>query len=264
MKRKKKIGIKEVKKFWDDQPCNVNHSKKKNLSKDYFREIEKKRYFVEKHIPKFANFKKYKNKNVLEIGCGIGTDGIQFIKNGANYTGVELSKNSLNIFQKRIKILGLSNLKTNLIISNCENLKNVPKLNYDLIYSFGVIHHTPNMKKAFKEIYKLSNKKTEIKIMLYAKNSYKNFMLNLTNYRYEAKKNCPIVNKLDKNDVERLIKNKFKILEISQDFIFPYQIKAYKNNIYKKIGHFDIMPSKIFNKLSKKIGEHLLIKLKKI
>ena len=186
------------------------------------------------------------------------------MKNGANYTGVELSENSLNIFRNRIKILGLSNLKSNLILSNCENLKNVPKLNYNLIYSFGVIHHTPNMKKAFEEIYKLSNKITEIKIMLYAKISYKNFMVDLTNYRYEAQKNCPIVNKLDRNDVEKLIKNKFKIIEISQDFIFPYQIKPYKNNIYKKIKHFDFMPSKIFNRLSKEIGEHLLIKLKKI
>jgi hypothetical protein len=170
----------------------------------------------------------------------------------------------LDIFRKRIKILGLSNLNSNLILSNCENLKNVPKLNYDLIYSFGVIHHTPNMKKAFEEIYKLSNKKTKIKIMLYAKNSYKNFILDITNYRYEAQKNCPIVYKLDISDVKKLVKNKFKILEIQQDFIFPYQIKPYKNNIYKKIEHFDCMPLKIFNKLSKKIGEHLLIKLKKI
>jgi len=264
MKRKSEREINKVKKYWDNQPCNINHSNKKFLSKDYFNEIEKKRYFVEGHIPYFANFKKYKNKNVLEIGCGIGTDGVQFLKNGANYTGVELSKNSLDIFKKRIQILGLSNLKSNLILSNCENLKNVPKLNYNLIYSFGVIHHTPNMKKAFEEIYKLSNKKTEIKIMLYAKNSYKNFMLDLTNYRYEAQKNCPIVHKLDRNDVEKLIKNKFKIIEISQDFIFPYQIKPYKNNIYKKIKHFDFMPSKIFNRLSKEIGENLLLKLKKI
>jgi len=263
MKRERE-NINLVKKYWNNQPCNINHSKKEFLSRDYFNEIEKKRYFIESHIPKFANFKKYKNKNVLEIGCGIGTDGVQFLKNGANYTGVELSKNSLDIFRERIKILGLSNLKSNLILSNCESLKNVPKLNYNLIYSFGVIHHTPNMKKAFEEIYKLSNKKTEIKIMLYAKNSYKNFMLDITNYRYEAQKNCPIVYKSDISDVKKLIKNKFKILEISQDFIFPYQIKPYKNNIYKKIEHFDCMPPIIFNKLSKKIGEHLLIKLKKI
>ena len=180
--------IKLIKKYWDNQPCNINHSKKKFLSKEYFNEVRKKRFFVEPHILDFADFKSFKNKKVLEIGCGIGTDGVEFIKHGANYTGVELSENSLNIFKKRIKILKLSHLKSNLILSSAENLKNVPKLNFDLIYSFGVIHHTPNMRKAFNEIYKISNKKTKIKIMLYAKNSYKNYMLDLTNYRYEAQK----------------------------------------------------------------------------
>jgi ubiquinone/menaquinone biosynthesis C-methylase UbiE len=254
----------KVKDYWNNQPCNIKHSKKKFLSKKYFNEVRKKRYFVESHIPKFADFKKYETKNVLEIGCGIGTDGIEFIKNGAKYTGVELSKKSLDIFSERIKVLNLTNKKNILIESSVENLTHVPKINYELIYSYGVIHHTPNMKKAFNEIYKIANKKTLIKIMLYAKYSYKNFMLDLTNYRYEAQKSCPVVYKVDQKDVEKIIKNKFKILEISQDFIFPYQIKPYKKNIYKKIKHFKYMPPKVFERLSKRIGEHLLIKLRKI
>ena len=108
-------SISKVKNYWDNQPCNVKHSKKKFLSKEYFNEVRKKRYFVETHIPKFADFTKYKNKNVLEIGCGIGTDGVEFIKNDANYTGVELSNYSLDIFRERIKVLKLSNKKSNLI-----------------------------------------------------------------------------------------------------------------------------------------------------
>ena len=183
----------QVRNYWNDQPCNINHSKKRFLSKEYFNEVRSKRYFVESHIPKFADFKKYKGKNVLEIGCGIGTDGIEFIKNGANYTGVDLSRSSLDIFSERIKVLKLNKKKNNLIEASAEDLTNVPKINYDLIYSFGVIHHTPNVKKAFNEIHKKADKNTLIKIMLYAKYSYKNFMLDLTNYRYEAQKSCPVV-----------------------------------------------------------------------
>jgi len=97
--------ISQVKNYWNDQPCNINHSKKKFLSKEYFNEVRNKRYFVEPHIPKFADFKNYKEKNVLEIGCGIGTDGTEFIKNGAKYTGVDLSRSSLDIFSERIKVL---------------------------------------------------------------------------------------------------------------------------------------------------------------
>ena len=100
--------------------------------------------------------------------------------------------------------------------------------------------------------------------MLYAKESYKNYMLDLTNFRYEAQKGCPIFYRVDVNDLKKLISKKFKIVSVKQDFIFPYQIKPYKKNIYKKIQHFKHMPPKIFNKLCEKLGEHLLINLKKI
>ena len=83
---------------------------------------------------------------------------------------------------------------------------------FDLIYSFGVLHHTPNMKKCFNEIHKLSSKKTVIKIMLYAKNSYKNYMLDLTNYRYEAQKGVVIAYKIDDDFLNKNIIQKFTIL----------------------------------------------------
>jgi len=260
------MKIQKVKLYWNKQPCNIKYSKKKFLSKNYFNEVKKKKYFVEKHIPNFAKFKKYKNKNVLEIGCGIGTDAIEFIRNGANYVGIDYSEKSIKILKKRIEIFNLEKFKPTLIVDNAESLNKVKKLkrSYDLIYSFGVIHHTPNMKKCFDAIYKICKKSTEIKIMLYAKNSYKNFLLNMSNYRYEAQKNCPIVFKVNEDDIKNLIKNKFKIVDIKQDFIFPYKIKSYKNNKYIKIKHFKIMPKNIFKTLEKNIGEHMLIRLKKI
>ena len=91
------------KKYWNKQPCNIKHSRKKFLSRAYFNEISKKRYFVESHIKEFANFQNYKNKNVLEIGFGIGTDAIEFLKSGAFYHGIELSDRSFDIAKKRIE-----------------------------------------------------------------------------------------------------------------------------------------------------------------
>ncbi len=97
----------KIKKYWNKKPCNVMHSRKKFLSREYFNEVRKKRYFVENHILKFAGFKNYKNKNVLEIGCGIGTDACEFIKNGAKYYGVEYSEKSLEITKQRTVVLNL-------------------------------------------------------------------------------------------------------------------------------------------------------------
>jgi hypothetical protein len=120
------------------------------------------------------------------------------------------------------------------------------------------------MKKAFNQIYEIADKNTEIKIMLYARNSYKKFLLNDTDYRYEAQKGCPVVHTVSDEDVNNLIKNKFKVVKKYQDFIFPYKIKPYKNNRYIKINHFRVMPKKIFNLLKNNIGEHMMLILKKI
>lgn len=261
---KKKLSL--VRKYWDKQPCNINHSTKTFLSRKYFNEVKKKKYFVENHIKKFANFKKYINKNILEIGCGIGTDAIEFIRNNNNYIGIDYSSKSINICKTRVARYNLEKCYPKFLVDNCETLKKVKnlKINFDLIYSFGVIHHTPNMKKCFDSIYAVANKKTEIKIMLYAKNSYKNFLINDSPYRYEAQKGCPVVYTVDDSDLEKLLGNKFKILYKEQDFIFPYKIKPYKSGKYQKIEHFKFMPKKIFKILEKNIGEHLLLTLKKI
>ena len=257
----------KISNYWDNRPCNIRHSFSEIYSKKFFNEIWEKRYFVQKHIKKFAEFKKYKNKNVLEIGFGIGTDAVEFIKNGANYIGIEFSKKSLEIAKKRIKILNLQKKNQKLIYGDAEKLSKYllnEKKNFDLIYSVGILHHTPNINKCLDEIYKISSKKTEIKILLYASNSYKNFIQNYSSYRYEAQKGAPLVNKYSYLDIEKMVNNKFKILSARQDFIFPYKIGKYKKNIYEKIDHFEVMPKKIFKQLEKNIGEHLLLNLKVI
>ena len=258
--------LQSIKNYWNKQPCNINHSKQKLFTKKYFDEVRKKKYFVENHILKFANFKKYNKKNVLEIGCGIGTDAMEFIKYGAKYIGVDYSDESIRICKRRAEVLNLIKKNPIFLVDNCEELKKVKKLKkkFHLRYSFGVLHHTENMKKAFDQIYEIADKSTEIKIMLYAKNSYKKFLLDMTNYRYEAQKGCPVVYTVSDDDVNNLIKKKFKIIEKYQDFIFPYRIAPYKNNKFIKINHFKAMPKKIFNLLQKNIGEHMMLKLRKI
>jgi 2-polyprenyl-3-methyl-5-hydroxy-6-metoxy-1,4-benzoquinol methylase len=92
--------VKDVKNYWNSRPCNIRHSKKEIGSKEYFNDVEHRKYFVEPHIPKFAEFEKWKGKKVLEIGCGIGTDSINFVKAGAKLTCVELSEKSLELCKK--------------------------------------------------------------------------------------------------------------------------------------------------------------------
>ena len=92
--------IEDVYNYWNKRPCNINHSNKELCSKEYFEEVTKRKYFVEPHIKNFASFEKYKDKYVLEIGCGIGTAAQSFIENGAIYYGCDLSDKSIEIAKK--------------------------------------------------------------------------------------------------------------------------------------------------------------------
>jgi 2-polyprenyl-3-methyl-5-hydroxy-6-metoxy-1,4-benzoquinol methylase len=91
------VSIGQVKDYWDRRPCNIRHSPKAVGTKEYFDEVEDRKYFVERHIPTFAQFERWRGKKVLEIGCGIGTDTINFARSGALVTAVELSEQSLGV-----------------------------------------------------------------------------------------------------------------------------------------------------------------------
>lgn len=74
----------------------------------YFQQVSSKRFFVEPHIRSFAQFETWSGKRVLEVGCGIGTDAAEFARAGADYTGIELSKASLELAQQRFSVEALT------------------------------------------------------------------------------------------------------------------------------------------------------------
>src|SRR5271169_3203224 len=102
-----KMPVSAVKKYWDDRPCNIRHSTKEIGTREYFEEVRQRKYFVEPHIPKFAEFERWRGKKVLEIGCGLGTTTIDFAQHGAHVTAVDLSENSLNLARKSAQVFGL-------------------------------------------------------------------------------------------------------------------------------------------------------------
>ena len=268
--------LKDVKNYWNNRPCNIRHSKKEIGSKEYFNDVEHRKYFVEYHIPKFAEFDKWKGKKVLEIGCGIGTDSINFVKAGAKLTCIELSEKSLELCKKRFEVFGLT---ADFYSGNAEELsKVVPIEEYDLIYSFGVIHHTPTPQNVFNEIKKYMNENTEVRIMMYAKHSWKtfeffirngykfNFNLNKTiQYYAEAQLDCPVAYTYTKKELINLLEtdNHFKITSVRKDHIFPYVIKDYINHIYNKKTIIKLIPKSVFIYLESILGWHWLITFKK-
>ena len=168
-------SIETVAEYWNRRPCNIRHSTAEVGTRAYFDGVEERKYFVEPHIPDFAEFARWHDKRVLEIGCGLGTDATNFARAGAEYTGVELSEVSLGLARKRFEVFGLNGT---FVHANAEQLTDhVHRASFDLVYSFGVIHHTPNPDAVLRQARKVIRPNGEFRLMLYAKDSWKDAMI---------------------------------------------------------------------------------------
>jgi SAM-dependent methyltransferase len=253
--------MEQVINYWNRQPCNIKHSSCEVGTREYFEEVEKRKYFVESHIPNFAEFSKWNGKKVLEIGCGIGTDAVNFAKHGADYTGIELSDVSLDITRKRFDLFGLKGSFYNIDAQDMDALSRVGA-DFDLIYSFGVIHHSPDPQKIIDNCFQLLKPDGTFKIMMYAEQSWKKIMIDSCLDQYEAQSNCPIAFTYT-NDHIRTMLQQFRNVQIQQTHIFPYKISEYKQYKYVKEEWFECMPQDIFRALEQKLGWHLCITCQK-
>jgi 2-polyprenyl-3-methyl-5-hydroxy-6-metoxy-1,4-benzoquinol methylase len=268
------VSIEKVREFWDARPCNIRHSKKEIGTKEYFNEVEYRRYFIEPHTYTFPEFERWEGKKVLELGCGIGTDTINFARKGALVTAIDLSPESLKIAVERAKVFNVSG-NINFYQGNIEELSETIKPQvFDLIYSMGVIHHTPNPEKAVEQIKKFMRigQYSQLRIMLYSKCSYKLFLLmhetnkwdmskidELISNNSEAQTGCPVTYTYTFDDVRNLLKD-FKIVDMYKKHIFTWDIPSYIKGEHKTDKAWENVTDKQYKNLEKELGWHILIK----
>ena len=161
-------SVETVREFWNASPCQA-HLSQEDDRKRYFDEISSKRFGGrEWHVPTVAAFDAFRGKDVLEVGCGIATDGLEFAKNGARYTGVDLTPHSIEMAEERFRLFGLSG---RFKVANAEERIPFPDATFDHVYSFGVIHHSPSPEKIVKEIHRVLKPGGTFTVMLYNRTS---------------------------------------------------------------------------------------------
>jgi len=137
------VPIDQVQEYWDRRPCNIRHSTKPPGTREYFDEVERRKYFVEPHIPQFAEFSRWQNKRVLEIGCGIGTDTMNFARQVASVTAIDLSEKSLEMARKRAEVYELAD-RISFFHGSAEQLDQiVPPEAFDLFIRCHSPHAAP-------------------------------------------------------------------------------------------------------------------------
>ena len=165
---KNSVSLKAVNHYWQGKNIPQQwYSNKDPLTLPFFNELSFKRFeLYYRYLKDSAEFTYHRGEKVLEVGCGAGTDLIEYAKNGAIVYGVDLGQDQIEMTKTNFELHQLQYEYLN--VGNAESLI-FASGTFDLVYSFGVLHHTPNTQKAIDEVYRvLANDGTAI-VMLYAR-----------------------------------------------------------------------------------------------
>jgi ubiquinone/menaquinone biosynthesis C-methylase UbiE len=207
----------------------------------------------------------------LEIGCGIGTDTVNFARAGAQVTVAELSDESIKVAEQRTHVMGVADSVT-FYNGNAEELESfLPPQQFDLVYSFGVIHHSPHPERILEQIKRYLKPGGTLKLMVYNRRSWKVFWMvmkygkadlrktrELIAQHSEAQFGSPVTYAYSKDEFRTLLaRHGFRVTDIFVEHIFPWRISDYVQYRYRKVWYFGWLPEPLFRALERRFGWHL-------
>jgi len=158
----------DVRRFWEATPCGSWDASSPEGTPEYYSEIERRRYELEPFIHRFADFGSTCGQRVLEIGVGLGTDHVQFARAGALLHGIDLTERGVELVSHRLE---LEDLSSELRVADAEALP-FPDNAFDVVYAWGVLHHTPDTPRAIAEAVRVTRPGGRICIMVYSRHSW--------------------------------------------------------------------------------------------
>jgi len=234
--------------FWQSHINNEYYTGAERASDSYFNDIEERRYRTHYHLPELFESMDGTDQRLLEVGCGIGVDSIQLAKRGFQVTAVDLTENALAVARQ---FAARREATVDFRLGNAEGL-DFPDESFDAIYSFGVLHHTPDIKRSVAEVHRVLRPGGTAYVMLYHRNSLVNLMHRALRLPYESprdrKDHCPVVYTFSRSGVRELFRD-FASVEVHSDYPFTYGFGPLTTKL----------PLGVRRRLGRVIGWHLMI-----
>lgn len=164
-----------VRDHWERETCGTRYSEA-TARKAWFDELEETRYALEPYIPAFADFPSASGLDVLEIGVGGGVDFSNWCHHARHATGVDLTQRAIELSTERLRLAGIPDDRYTLRTADAENLQFGDSA-FDIVYSWGVLHHTPNTRAALAEAFRVLRPGGRLKAMIYHVPSWTGLLL---------------------------------------------------------------------------------------
>lgn len=155
---------------WTGDPCGAKYAAQYQFAtREFFDEVERNRYQeYAPWMPSVMGFNDFAGARLVEIGCGMGTDLLQFARGGAHCTGVDLTPRSIEISRLHFD---LYQMRADFVLTDAEHLPFADE-SFDVVYSNGVLHHTPGTAEAIREVHRILKPGGTAKVMLYHRHSF--------------------------------------------------------------------------------------------
>lgn len=163
----------QVRNFWDAESCGETYAVGES-DREYYETHRQARYQLEPYIPEFAKFHEGRDKDVLEVGVGMGADHKEWAASAPRaLTGIDLTPAGIEHTAKRLAVYGL---ESGLRVGDAEKLP-FDDNSFDIVYSWGVLHHTPDTPGAINEVHRVLRPGGIARIMVYHTHSLVGYML---------------------------------------------------------------------------------------
>ena len=256
---------------WTRDPAGAVYGRAHEFgTRDFFDEVERHRY--EEYAPWMRDvmgFDQFAGKRLLEVGCGMGTDLLQFASGGAKVTGVDLTPRSVQTSRHHLELCGQTG---DFALNDAERLPFADE-SFDVVYSNGVLHHTPDTAGAVREIHRVLRPGGLARVMLYYRHSW-NYWVEITLHRgllrgqlLRGKTAADIMSRyVEVNEGEgRPLVKVYSRRQARELFSMFTEVKTEVRQLTKGDFYFlgRLIPQSVLNMLGRRIGWNVIISARK-
>lgn len=246
-----------IREYWNEHIHDLAIAKHPVGSEGFFEDLTEYRFDKLRYLPKVVDFKGYRDKKILEIGCGVGIDLLKFAKEGASVVGIDLAEKSIDLARKNFSFGGVDGE----FIRMDGEKTTFEDGTFDMVYAHGVIQYTDDAQGMVNEIHRVLKPGGEAVMMVYNRISWLNFLSKLMKVELEHE-DAPVLKKYSIKEFKSLLGDFSSVKVVPERF--PVKTKLHtgvKAILYNGIfvNTFNALPRFVVRSL----GWHIMVFVKK-
>lgn len=244
--------IDEVRAYWERHIHDLEITRHPVGSRGFFEDLDQYHFEKLHHLPRLIEFHGYRDKMVLDVGCGAAIDLARFAQGGAKVTGVDVAASAIELARANFSQQGLTG---NFRVANGEQLPFADNT-FDLVYAHGVVQYTASPKRLVEECRRVLKPGGDAIFQVYNRHSWLNALSKLMKVGLEHE-DAPVLLKFSIAEFGRLLRDFRQVRIVPERFPVKSRLhEGWKGAVYNHlfVGTFNRLP----RSLVRRFGWHLL------